>query len=317
VKLNCAAIPTDLLESELFGHEKGAFTGAVAQKMCRFEAANGGTLFLDEIGDIPLELQSKLLRVLQEQEFERLGSTYTRRVDVGVVAATIQDLAGLIANKQFRMDLYYRLNVFPMTLPLLRLRMDDIPMLVAHFVQNFGECMSKRISKIPKRAMDTLMRFSRTPISGIRGIHGIKVIRGIEIAMHLSFTLIIKYLRMAEVLLSLVSRDGTTQSLQQEGRTMRSAKRYAFRLSSKRCSTCEDLRPLHARSEAALRNARSLYRATVKAIDSAALQNLEGELKQTSASRKLICYAIQAHLTSQHTQTRGVAWRRYGPGKES
>ncbi len=135
VKLNCAAIPLGLLESELFGHEKGAFTGAVAQKMGRFEAANGGTLFLDEIGDIPLELQAKLLRVLQEQEFERLGSTYTRRVNVRVVAATNQDLAGLVAEKQFRMDLYYRLNVFPIALPPLRQRLEDIPMLVAHFVR--------------------------------------------------------------------------------------------------------------------------------------------------------------------------------------
>ena len=159
VKLNCAAIPLGLLESELFGHEKGAFTGAVAQKLGRFEAANGGTLFLDEIGDIPLELQAKLLRVLQEQEFERLGSTHTRRVDVRVVAATNQDLASLVAEKQFRMDLYYRLNVFPITLPPLRQRLEDIPMLVAHFVHRYAERMSKQVSRVSKSAMDTLMRY--------------------------------------------------------------------------------------------------------------------------------------------------------------
>jgi len=159
VKLNCAAIPLGLLESELFGHEKGAFTGAVTQKMGRFEAANGGTLFLDEIGDIPLELQSKLLRVLQEQEFERLGSTHTRRVDVRVVAATNQDLAGLVATKQFRMDLYYRLNVFPIALPPLRQRFDDVPVLVAHFVQKFAQRMSKQISRLSQRALDNLMHY--------------------------------------------------------------------------------------------------------------------------------------------------------------
>ncbi len=150
----------DLLESELFGHEKGAFTGAVTQRVGRFEAANGGTLFLDEIGDIPLELQAKLLRVLQEQEFERLGSTYTRHVDVRIVAATNQDLASLVAEKQFRMDLYYRLNVFPIAVPPLRQRLEDIPMLVAHFVQKFAERMSKGISKISQPAMDTLMRYA-------------------------------------------------------------------------------------------------------------------------------------------------------------
>jgi len=156
IKLNCAAIPSGLLESELFGHERGAFTGAVMQKLGRFEAADGGTLFLDEIGDIPLELQPKLLRVLQEQEFERLGSTLTRRVDVRVVAATNQDLAMRVSEKQFRIDLYYRLNVFPISLPPLRLRPDDIPMLVANFVHKYCDRMSKRISKISKDAMAAL-----------------------------------------------------------------------------------------------------------------------------------------------------------------
>src|SRR5258707_9144314 len=150
VGINCAAIPAALLESELFGHEKGAFTGAVTQAIGRFEAAHGGTLFLDEIGDMPLELQSKILRVLQEHEFERLGSTYTRRVDVRVVAASNQNLSALVAERQFRMDLYYRLNVFPISLPPLRLRPEDITALVAHFVHKFSTRMSKRISKISK-----------------------------------------------------------------------------------------------------------------------------------------------------------------------
>jgi formate hydrogenlyase transcriptional activator len=159
VKLNCAAIPLGLLESELFGHEKGAFTGAVGQKIGRFEAANGGTLFLDEIGDIPLELQAKLLRVLQEQEFERLGSTYTHRVNVRVVAATNQDLATLVAEKLFRMDLYYRLNVFPVALPPLRRRHEDIPMLVAHFVHKYAKSMAKQVGRITSDAMDELVRY--------------------------------------------------------------------------------------------------------------------------------------------------------------
>jgi formate hydrogenlyase transcriptional activator len=159
MKLNCAAIPLGLLESELFGHERGAFTGAVAQKVGRFEAADGGTLFLDEIGDIPLELQAKLLRVLQEQEFERLGSTFTRRVNVRVVAATNQDLAALVAEKLFRMDLYYRLNVFPIALPPLRHRLEDIPMLVAHFVNRYASAMAKRIDRISSEAMEALLRY--------------------------------------------------------------------------------------------------------------------------------------------------------------
>jgi formate hydrogenlyase transcriptional activator len=159
VKLNCAAIPAELLESELFGHERGAFTGAVAQRLGRFEAANGGTLFLDEIGDMPLALQAKLLRVLQEQEFERLGSTVTRRVDVRIVAATNQDLVALIADKQFRTDLYYRLNVFPIALPPLRERVSDIPLLVRHFVEEYGARMSKRISRISNDSMEALQRY--------------------------------------------------------------------------------------------------------------------------------------------------------------
>src|SRR5262249_38485534 len=138
VKLNCAAIPTGLLESELFGHEKGAFTGAIAQKVGRFELAHQGTLFLDEVGDVPVELQPKLLRVLQEQEFERLGGTRTIKVNVRLVAATHRDLEQMVAAGQFRSDLYYRLNVFPVLLPSLRERRDDVPHLVRHFIQKFS-----------------------------------------------------------------------------------------------------------------------------------------------------------------------------------
>ena len=158
VTLNCAAIPAELLESELFGHERGAFTGAVTQRLGRFEAANGGTLFLDEIGDMPLALQAKLLRVLQEQEFERLGSSITRHADVRIVAATNQDLVALIADKQFRLDLFYRLNVFPIALLPLRERVSDIPLLVRHFVEKYGARMSKQISGISNDAMEALKR---------------------------------------------------------------------------------------------------------------------------------------------------------------
>lgn len=159
VKVNCAAIPTGLLESELFGHEKGAFTGAIAQRVGRFELAHRGTLFLDEVGDIPLELQPKLLRVLQEQEFERLGSTRTTRVDARLVAATNSDLAQRVAEKQFRSDLYYRLNVFPVVIPPLRERREDIPLLVRYFAQKYARRMKRRIDTIPTKAMTALSEY--------------------------------------------------------------------------------------------------------------------------------------------------------------
>jgi len=159
VKMNCAAIPTGLLESELFGHERGAFTGAIAQRIGRFELAHQGTLFLDEIGDIPLELQSKLLRVLQEQEFERLGSTKTIKVNVRLVAATNRDLSQMVADKQFRSDFYYRLNVFPITVPPLRERPDDVPVLVRYFAQQYAQRMKKRIETIPAETMTVLSRY--------------------------------------------------------------------------------------------------------------------------------------------------------------
>jgi formate hydrogenlyase transcriptional activator len=160
IKLNCAAIPFGLLESELFGHERGAFTGAIAQKVGRFELADKGTLFLDEVGDIPLALQPKLLRVLQEQEFERLGSGRTHRVDVRLVAATHQDLQRMVKRSEFRSDLYYRLNVFPITLPPLRDRREDIAPLVEHYVEQFGHRMGKSIHTIPEEFVDACKSYS-------------------------------------------------------------------------------------------------------------------------------------------------------------
>ena len=160
VKLNCAAIPFDLLESELFGHEKGAFTGAIAQKTGRFEMADNGTLFLDEIGDLPLALQPKLLRVLQEQEFERLGSGRTHRINVRLVAATHRDLTEMVARKEFRSDLYYRLNVFPIELPPLRERRKDIPELISHFVRELARRIGRPMLHIPSETMAAFTSYS-------------------------------------------------------------------------------------------------------------------------------------------------------------
>jgi formate hydrogenlyase transcriptional activator len=159
IKVNCAAIPAGLIESELFGHERGAFTGALTQRIGRFETANGGTLFLDEIGDLALELQVKLLRVLQEQEFERVGGTRSIRVNVRLVAATNRDLLQMVKDKQFRADLYYRLSVFPISLPSLRERREDIPALVRHFVSKYSDLMNKAIEVIPPETIEAMAAY--------------------------------------------------------------------------------------------------------------------------------------------------------------
>src|SRR5207245_247923 len=159
VKMNCAAIPTGLLESELIGHERGAFTGAIAQKVGRFELAHQGTLFLDEIGDVPLDLQSKLLRVLQEHEIERLGSTRTLRVDFRLIAATNRNLEEMVGQREFRSDLYYRLNVFPVRIPPLRERREDIPPLVFYFAQRFAKRLRRSVESVSRESLDLLCRW--------------------------------------------------------------------------------------------------------------------------------------------------------------
>ena len=159
VAINCAAIPAQLIESELFGHERGAFTGALAQRIGRFQSADGGTLFLDEIGELPIELQPKLLRAIQEKEFDRLGSSHTTRVDVRIVAATNQNLEQMVREQRFRMDFYYRLNVFPIWLPPLRERASDIPLLIDHFLRTFGGCYGKSIDRVSDDVMAAIMRY--------------------------------------------------------------------------------------------------------------------------------------------------------------
>jgi transcriptional regulator with GAF, ATPase, and Fis domain len=189
VTLNCAAIPAGLLESELFGHERGAFTGALTQRIGRFEMANGGTLFLDEIGDMALDLQVKLLRVLQEQEFERLGSTRTTRVNVRVVAATHRNLSQMVTDKEFRADLFYRLSVFPISLPPLRDRREDIPALVHHFISKYSERMNKLVEVVPGETMDAIVAYDWP--GNVRQLqnfieHGVIVSRGITFQPPLS-----------------------------------------------------------------------------------------------------------------------------------
>ncbi len=217
IKVNCAAIPAGLIESELFGHERGSFTGAVGRRIGRFEMANGGTLFLDEIGDIPLELQPKLLRVLQEQEFERLGGTQTNRVDVRVVAATSRDLPHMVTTKEFRGDLYYRLNVFPVKVPPLRERLADIPLLVRHFVDHYAKRMNKLVKDVPVEAMEVLQRY---PWPGnIRELQNV-----IERAVILSSGKVLRP-NLDELKRSIQAADGAKQAANNEWTTFEAAAR--------------------------------------------------------------------------------------------
>ena len=217
VRVNCAAIPSGLLESELFGHERGAFTGAIARKIGRFELAHGGTLFLDEIGDIPPELQPKLLRVLQEQEFERLGSTQTTRVNVRVVAATSRDLPQMVANREFRSDLYYRLNVFPVRLPALRERSEDIALLVRHFVDLCSKRMNKHVDQVPQEAVQVLLTY--TWPGNVRELQNY-----IERAVILSPGKVLRA-PLAELKQSVARPDGSGQGAAPKAMTLRDAER--------------------------------------------------------------------------------------------
>jgi len=251
VKLNCAAIPLGLLESELFGHEKGAFTGAIAQKTGRFELADRGTLFLDEVGDIPLELQPKLLRVLQEQEFERLGSNHTHKVDVRLIAATHRDLALMVRQSTFREDLYYRLKVFPIQVPALRQRTEDIPKLVWHFTLLYARRMKKRIEQIPAETMDALVRY-RWP-GNVRELQNF-----IERAVILSPHLVLRapilelepstsqtHLNMPSNGLADVERDHILRALEASNWVVGGRNGAAERLGMKRTSLVYRMRKLH------------------------------------------------------------------------
>jgi formate hydrogenlyase transcriptional activator len=227
VRVNCAAIPTGLLESELFGHERGAFTGAIAQRVGRFELAHKGTLFLDEVGDIPLELQAKLLRVLQEGEFERLGSSRTQKVDVRLIAATNADLQRMVANREFRSDLFYRLNVFPIHLPSLRERRGDIPLLVSFFAQKFARRLRKKIETIPTEAIARLEQYHWP--GNVRELENlieraVILSRGSELEIPIGELKISNGLETAGALSSLAPTSGATPS----GATLADSERQAI-----------------------------------------------------------------------------------------
>jgi DNA-binding NtrC family response regulator len=248
VKLNCAAIPSGLLESELFGHEKGAFTGAVAQRIGRFELAHGGTLFLDEVGDIPLELQPKLLRVLQEHEFERLGSTRTQRVDVRMVAATNRNLEQMVGDKQFREDLYFRLNVFPIRIPPLRERAGDIPLLARHYMNKYAQRMNKRIETIPEEAMAGLCRQSWP--GNIRELQN-SIERAVILTLGSVLQIQINELQQANPIpsttvntLEVVERERILQALQETGGVVGGRAGAAARLGLKRTTLLSKMQKL-------------------------------------------------------------------------